>query len=237
MTHSLKYLAVVAILATFFSCKKDNYSPPNLMLTGQLTYQNTPINVEKNAVHLQIYQFGFGRVGPVDETFSQDGSYSTMLFSGDYKMVVPNGDGPFIITQKAPGVPDTLAVTLNSNQTVNIEVTPYYLINASQIAAVGTDSIHAAFQIQKIITDSATAKNIEYVRLFVNKTQFVSGGNNIATANINGADITDAGNVSLGVKVPAMTPTQTYVYARVGLKIVNVEDLIFSPLVKVDLGK
>jgi hypothetical protein len=35
--------------------------------------------------------------------------------------------------------------------------------------------------------------------------------------------------------VPAIVPTQNYVYARVGVKIAGVEDMIFSPVVKVTL--
>jgi len=30
-----------------------------------------------------------------------------------------------------------------------------------------------------------------------------------------------------------MTPTQNYVYARIGVKISGLEDMIFSPLVKI----
>lgn len=234
MRQSLKYIAIIVFVATFFSCKKDNYDPPSLTLSGSITYQGAPINVERNAVHLQIYQYGFGRVGAIDETFAQDGSYSTLLFGGDYKVIIPNGDGPFRVTQKTPGVPDSVAVSMNGNQTVNFEVTPYYLVGNPQITAVGTDSVHAGFQIQKIITD-ANAKDVEYAALYINKTQFVAGSTNIAAANIAGSAIADMNNVSLGVKVPSITPTQNYVYARIGIKIANVEDLIFSPLVKVDL--
>jgi hypothetical protein len=50
---------------------------------------------------------------------------------------------------------------------------------------------------------------------------------------MSGAAITDPANISLQVTIPTITPTQNYVYARVGLKIANVEDMIFSPLMKV----
>ncbi len=234
MRISIKYIFIVALAATFFSCKKDNYDPPNIMLTGRLVYQGEAIQLERNAVHLQIYQYGFGRVGPIDQTFAQDGSYSALLFNGDYQLTIPNGDGPFIRTQKVPGVPDSISVSLSGAQTVDIEVTPYYLVKSPQISAVGADSVSAAFQVQKVITD-VNAKDVEYVVLYINKTQFVAGSNNIASSSLPGSAITDPNNVQLGVHVPSMTPTQNYVYARVGLKIANVEDLIFSPLVKIDL--
>ncbi|HEY4207889.1 MAG TPA: DUF3823 domain-containing protein, partial [Puia sp.] len=77
------------------------------------------------------------------------------------------------------------------------------------------------------------AKDVERVTLYVNKTQYVSGADNIAKTDKNGVDITDPGHVSLNVTVPATYPAQTYVYARVGLKIAGVEDMIFSSVMKV----
>jgi hypothetical protein len=234
MKNSLKYLPVIIIGVALFSCKKDNYSPPGAILSGSLLYQKDTIYVERNAVHFQIYQYGFGKVGPIstDETFAQNGSYSAALFNGDYKLIVPNGDGPFMWKQTVSGTPDSVSITMNGNQTVDLEVTPYYMIRNAQINVSGS-SVSATFKIEKIITD-ANAKDIESVSLYINKTQFVSGNNNIAHADINGADIADPNNISMSVDIPAITPTQNYVFARAGLKINGVEDMIFSPLVKID---
>src|SRR6476659_6767422 len=165
-----KYLFVVALTATIFSCKKDNYDPPSSTLTGHLLYQGDTIYVERNAVHFQIYQYGFGRVGPIstDETFAQDGSYSALLFPGDYKLIIPTGDGPFMWKQTAAGTPDSLAVTVNAAQTTaDFEVTPYYMIRNAQISAAGGSNITASCSLEKIVTD-ANAKDIEYVALYVN---------------------------------------------------------------------
>jgi uncharacterized protein DUF3823 len=233
MKNSFKYLFIIFIITTIFSCKKDNYSPPNAILSGNLLYQGDTIYVERNAVHFQIYQYGFGKVGPIstDETFAQNGSYSAALFNGDYKLIVPNGDGPFMWKQTTAGTPDSVSVTMNGSQTVDLQVTPYYLIQNTQISASG-GNVTASFKIDKVITD-ANAKDIESVSLFINKTQFVSGNNNIARIDLAGADIVNPSSVSLSVAVPSITPTQSYVFARVGLKIAGVEDLIFSPLIQV----
>ncbi|TKK70227.1 DUF3823 domain-containing protein [Ilyomonas limi] len=229
-----KYLFIVALITTIFSCKKDNYDPPSATLSGHLLYQGDTIHVERNAVHFQIYQYGFGRVGQIspDETFAQDGSYSALLFPGDYKITIPSGDGPFIWKQTASGTPDSLSVTVSGNQTADFEVTPYYMIRNAQIAAAGSNNITATCSLEKIIND-ANAKDVEYVALYVNNTQFVSGINNVVSASIAGADISDDNNVQLSVTVPSLVPAQNYVFARIGLKMVNVEDLIFSPLVKI----
>jgi hypothetical protein len=234
MKISFQYLFVLALAATMFSCdKKDNYDPPSSSLTGHLLYQGDTIYVERNAVHFQIYQYGFGRVGQIspDETFAQDGSYSALLFPGDYKITIPNGDGPFIWKQTASGAPDSLSVTVSGNQAADFEVTPYYMIRNAQITG-GSSNVTASCKLEKIIND-VNAKDVEYVALYVNNTQFVSGINNVASSSIAGADISDANNVQLTAQIPTLVPSQNYVFARIGLKIVDVEDLIFSPLIKI----
>jgi hypothetical protein len=220
------FLLLVAMVA----CKKDNYKEPSAQLSGQLQYKGEIINVERNQVPFQLYQYGFGKVGAINGTFAQDGTYGALLFNGNYKLLIPSGQGPFIWKELAPGVPDSMAVTMNGDQTLNIEVTPYYMIRNAQATAAG-GKVTATFKADKIIQD-ANAKDIERVSLYINSGQFV-GTDNIAAMDMSGAAITDPGNISLQVTIPTITPTQNYVYARVGLKIANVEDMIFSPLLKV----
>jgi hypothetical protein len=221
---------LVAVGTILFSCKKDNYKEPSSTLSGRIVYKGEAINVENYQVPYQLYQFGFGKVGSIDGSFTQDGTYSAVLFNGNYKLIVPNGQGPFKWKQLASGAPDSVAVTINGNQTLDLEVTPYYMIRTPAVTG-GAGKVSATFKAEKIITD-ASAKNIERVTLYINKTQFVSGANNIGTANLSGAAIADPNNISLSVSVPNISP-QAYVYARIGLKIEGVEDLIFSPVQKI----
>jgi hypothetical protein len=235
MKELFRYIVIPALLLSFYSCKKDNRSAPSTYLTGAIMYKGDSINVERNQVPYQLYQYGFGKVGQIgnNTTFEQNGSYSQVLYDGDYKLIIPNGQGPFLWKQDVSGNPDSLAISLKGNQTVNLEVTPYYMIRNTQITAAG-GIVTANFKIEKIITDSL-AKNIERVSLYINRTQFVSGGDNVAAKDMAGADITDPNNISLSVTVPPITPNQNYIFARVGVKIANVEDMIFSPLQKIPL--
>ena len=234
MKHYFKYVLILGAIVSFASCKKDNYAEPGSFLTGKLMYNGDSIQVERNQVPYQLYQFGFGKVGPIAATFAQDGSFSQVLFNGNYKLIIPNGQGPFIWKQTADGNPDSLSVTMDGSQTLNLEVTPYYMIRNAQISGSG-GNITASFKVEKIITDPAMAKDIERVSLYINKTQFVSGGDNIGATNMVGSDITDPNNITLSVAVPNLATTQPYVFARVGIKIANVEDMIFSPLQKISL--
>lgn len=218
------------MMITVMSCKKDNYDPPSVTLSGRLVYNGESIGVEHDKVTFELYQYGFGKVGALGNTFKQDGTYSMLLFNGEYKMIVPNGQGPFQWKQKSQGGPDTVVINLNGNQQVDLPVTPYYMIRNPQITASG-GKVNASFSIEKIITD-ATARNIENVSLYINKTQFVSGTDNNGAAGINGGDITNPSSVSLSVNIPDIMPAQNYVFARIGLKIDGLDDRIFSPLVK-----
>ncbi|HZW71483.1 MAG TPA: DUF3823 domain-containing protein [Hanamia sp.] len=242
MKNLFRYILIPVMAFSFFSCKKDNYSQPGAFLTGAILYNNDTIYVERNQVPYQLYQYGFGKVGQIgsNTTFEQNGSYSQALFNGDYKLIIPNGQGPFMWKQDASGNPDSLSITLKGNQTVNLEVTPYYMVRNATFSYSSSDSmITASFKAEKIITDAVNAKDIERVSLYINKTNFVSGGDNIAFTDMAGGAIADPDNITLKVQIPFLDPkfatTQNYIFARVGIKIVNVEDMIFSPLQKISL--
>lgn len=232
MKRTFQYIAVLALCAAGMSCKKDNYKEPSSTLSGRLLYKGESIGLENYQVPYQLYQFGFGKVGAIDGTFNQEGAYSSLLFDGDYKLIIPNGQGPFLWKKLASGAPDSTAISLRGSQTLDLEVTPYYMIRTPQVTG-GSGKVTVTFKAEKIITDPALAKNIERVNLYINKTQFVSGANNIANAQISGGAIADPNNISMNVTVPGIAP-QTYVYARVAIKISGVEDLIFSPVQKVN---
>ncbi|MEP7143842.1 MAG: DUF3823 domain-containing protein, partial [Ferruginibacter sp.] len=68
---------------------------------------------------------------------------------------------------------------------------------------------------------------------YINKTQYVSGGDIIASAGIAGAAIIDPNSGSLEVAIPAIVPVQNYIFARIGLKIAGVEARIFTPVQKI----
>ena len=222
---------ILGLLLAATGCKKDNYAATSATLNGQLTYKGSPIGVEYNQVPFNLYQPGFGKSAPIVGTFQQDGTYSTLLFNGNYKFTIPPNQGPFMWKELGANKRDTLAVVVSGNQTLNIEVTPYYMVREAKITAAAK-VVTAVFNIEKVITD-VNAKDIDRVSLYINKTQFVSGGDQIAGTDLAGSAITSLNNISMSVNVPGISPTQNYVFARVGIKIAGVEDMIFSPVVKV----
>lgn len=233
MKFRFHYIFLLALVLGAASCKKDNYKAPSSTLKGRIMYNAEEIGLEYNQVPLELYQSGFGKVGAIAGSFAQDGTYSTLLFDGNYKLIIPNGQGPFQWKQNAAGGRDTLAVTVNGDQTLDLQATPYFMVRGAAYQVAGR-AVSATFRADQIITGT-DAKTIERIDLYINKTQFVSSADNIANAEIAGSAITNPASISLTATVPAISPTQNYVFARIGLKINGVEDMIFSPVQKIQL--
>lgn len=232
MKRNFHYTLMIALAVLAFSCRKDNYDAPSSLFTGRLVYQGEAIQVEYDRVPFELYQYGFGKVGPINGTITPDGSFSHLLFNGEYKFVIRPGQGPFYWPESG-GKADSIPIVINGNLQKDIEVEPYYMVRTPQFNYAG-GKVTGNFKVQQIITDSR-AKTIEKAVLFINKTTFVSNDNNIARAEIGGGAIVDPNNISLNVTVPAINPTQNYVFARIGVKANGVEDWIFSPVQKIQL--
>ena len=230
--HHTIFFAVCALAIS--SCSKDNYMPPTVPLTGALTYKGEPLQFQSSQVGLEIYQYGFGKVGSIYEAASQDGTYAALLFAGNYKLTIPNGQVPFKWNQAVPGVPDSLSIALTANQKLNIEVMPYWMVRTPVFTAA-SGKVTATFKAEQIITD-ASAKSIFQVALFLNKTQLVSsdGNQHLVEVDIKNGAITDLNNISITATIPTnIVPAQNYIFARVGININGLGYWIFSPVQKI----
>lgn len=225
------YILFFALCTVILSCKKDNYEEPAATLSGRIVYKGEPLNFEYNRVNYELYQPGFGKTGPIGSVFTPEGGFSHVLFDGNYKLVVPAGQGPFVWKQTSAGKPDSVAITLKGNTSLDIEVMPYFMIRTPQLSFAG-GKVTGTCKLEKIVTD-ANAKTIERVTLYISKLQFADSQTNVATTNLAGNAITDLNNVSLTVTVPVLTPTQNYVFARIGVKFSGVDDMIFAPTKKI----
>ncbi|NML41911.1 DUF3823 domain-containing protein [Chitinophaga sp. G-6-1-13] len=227
MRNSL-FIIIIVLLAA--SCKKDNYAAPGTSFKGRIICQGEAVNVSQGEVFFELWESGWGKRTPVNVAIAQDGSFSSLLFDGNYQLVLPKGQGPYLTLPDAASHTDTMLLQLKGDRTMDIAVLPYYMIRNAKASANGRQ-VTTNCKLDKIITDTR-AKNVERITLYVNRTQFVDGINNIATQSINGGDIQDPGNITLQVNVPAVNPAQSSVFVRVGVKIEGVEDMIFSPVIE-----
>ena len=230
----LQLIIILGVLSSFlYSCGLDNYDAPGSVLEGRLVYNGEPINVSYNDVTFQLWEPGWQKKAEINVAVDQDGSYSALLFNANYKLIIPSNQGPFRSKPNAESASDTILVNLSGNKVLDIEVEPYYMIRNPLFTAAGR-VVTGTFKADKIIT-GVNAKNIEEVAIYVNKTMFVDFRSNVASTTLAGSAITDLNSITLSTTVPALVPTQTYVFVRIGLKIQGIEDLIFSPIVKVNL--
>ncbi|MEK6481011.1 DUF3823 domain-containing protein [Catalinimonas sp. 4WD22] len=240
MKIKFHYIISLALSTALFSCEKDNYEAPSSLLSGRLLYQGTPLNFEYNRVSYELYQDGFGKTGPLNagipnvqgSFFTSEGEYSQLLFNGTYKMVVPNGQGPFLWGEEAD-MPDTVIINVSGNTHQDFEVIPFWMIRNTQLSGSG-NQVSGTFALEQIVTD-ANARDIESVTLYVSKTLFANSQTNVATNTIEGNALIDLSNVSLSATVPELVPTQSYVFASIGVKLTGIDDMIFSPTQKIDL--
>lgn len=233
MKANFQYTVMIVMGVFFASCSKDNYEAPSSAFKGRLVFQGEPINVSYNDVYFELWEPGWGKSTPIVVNISQDGSFSSLLFNANYKLVIPVAQGPFrSLTDKTTNS-DTILLKVSDNLTHDIEVLPYYMIRNPKFVAAGR-KVTATFAAEQIIKD-ANAKDIERVSLYICKTQFVDGRNSVATKDLGGTDITNPAGISLQVDVPALIPEQKTVFARVGIKIAGVEDMIYSPVQEITL--
>lgn len=232
--QQLTWLLPVIFFAACSLNNFDNYDKPEITLRGALHYQGDSVRVSYNNVTFELWQGGFGEESPIDVTIDQNGSYSAALFEGDYRLVVPPGQGPFISSSIGEDGSDTLRVELRGDQQLDIEIQPYFMIRNPQFSVSG-NTVSANFGIEQIVTGD-NARDVEFAELYISKTRYVDTRTSIGSSAIAGSDISDMSGISLNTEVPGMTPTQDYVFARIGVKITAVEDMIFSPIQRIQLN-
>jgi hypothetical protein len=236
------YLIVGAFLT---SCVYDNYASPDNQFSGRIVYQGEPVwvknssghNMDDAEVYFYLYESGWQKSNmPIRVVVNQNGTFSSLLFAANYKMVMPAGVGPYVASS------DTTALSINGSKTMDIEVTPYYMVRNSTFTM--SDSIVTAnFKIEKIITDTR-AQDIQSVSLFINRLLITDDSNNIAYTEMSGSDITDMNNIKMQVRMPSLSsiegigiPTnQKTIFARIGLKINNVNNMIYSPVQEITIN-
>lgn len=230
----IRLIIILGVISSFLvSCGYDNYDAPGSKLEGKLVYKGEAINVSYNDVSFQLWEPGWQLKGEINVSVDQTGAFSALLFDATYKLIIPSNQGPFRSLTNTETGSDTMLVKVQGNKVMDIEVEPYYMIRTPEFTVSG-GVVTGTFKAEKIITGT-NAKEIERVAIYVNKTQFVDFRSNIAVSDLSGSGITDPNVIILKTTVPSMTPTQTYVFARIGLKVDGVEDMIFSPVVKINL--
>lgn len=247
MTRTYNYILGLLLIFALASCALDNYEPPKSFLKGRLVYNGEPVMVGDRQVEFRAVEPGYARVNPLPIYVAEDGSFSTLFFDSTYKLYFLNGEGPFKPKLNPETQSDTIIVSLQGSKTMDIEVTPYYMVRNPQFSYdKAAKTVTATLKVEQIIT-GAGALNVESVVITLHKTSLINGREdgyrddekkwrNSRTTSLSRNDIATLDNVSItGILPDYYLPSQNYVYARVGVKIVGLNDMVFSPVQKIEL--
>jgi hypothetical protein len=203
----------------------DNYSAPNATLTGRVVYQGTAVGVRSNGVQLELWQPGYELNQKIPIHIAQDGSFSARVFDGDYKLNLLPGNGPWVDNR------DTILIQVRGHAAVDVPVVPYYTIENPSIGHA-SGSIESTFNVGSV----NITREVEYVGLYVSTTTFVDRTNMaVRTERPRSAIPTLDAPIALSVTLPANLAQRNDVYARIGVKTVGVDELLFSPVQKITL--
>jgi hypothetical protein len=219
----LIYLAIASGIV-LSACELDNYDPPTSTLKGYVMYEGEPVGVRSDAVELELWQHGYDLFTKIPVMIAQDGSYSAKLFDGDYKLVLRRG-GPWVDNT------DSLDVQVRGTTIVDVPVRPFYRIRNQSFKRDGA-MITADFNIEEIAGEG----QIDRISLFVSTTTIVDHYNQEERADLRGNAIGDLNNKqSIKLVLPEDLKDRSYVFARLGIQAAGAPELIYTPVVKLEL--
>jgi hypothetical protein len=223
MKRFITLLVGLGLLAA--GCKKDNISPPESQLTGRVIFQNESVNVRgQGNVQLELWQRGEKFRNKIQVFIAQDGTYSATLFDGDYKLTRLRDNGPW------QNNTDSIDVKVRGNTVIDVPVQPYYMVRQTTIAKSGSNVTASG-----LVSQVATGRTVEEVTLLLNTTQFVDINNSLlGRTSLTGSALSNlAQPLNLSVAIPASA--KGAVYARIGVRMQGVGELIYSPVQKITL--
>ncbi|MCD8043567.1 MAG: DUF3823 domain-containing protein [Tannerellaceae bacterium] len=209
------------LLVLLTGCGKDNYDAPDSQLTGRVVYKGEPIQVRGSdeRVRLQLYQDGYDYRTPIEVFVTQDGSFSALLFDGEYKMVTRDNNGPWVNSR------DTTLVTVKGNTHVDMEVTPYFTISNADIT-LANNVITAKFDITRIV-DTA---EMDRVILLAGQTAFVD--DDYKVLRVDWTDNLQTGTVTYTAELNDEAKEAIVLNGRVCVWTRGADQGIYSPIFK-----
>jgi len=216
------YISVILLLTgLMYSCGMDNYDEPESHLTGKITYNGEAIGVRHGAVIFDLYQDDYELSNTIEVFVAQDGTFSSMLFNGKYRMVARDNNGPWLNDSQP------VEFTVKGNTQVEYKVTPYYILSNVDITRTGNNVTGAC-----TINKAGGSNDLEDIALYVGKTLFVDDRDYNKVISINNDPVEGAVN-TLSLDISDIESKHTILYARIGLKIHGIDQRIFSDVVQI----
>lgn len=228
-----------ALAAVFTSCEYDNFEAPNTTLTGKMVYDGQAVSVKNNQVSFRLYEPGWELSASTYLTVqvAQDGTFSASVYTGKtYNLVRVENVGPWV----NPTAADMVTIeNCQGGQTVDIPVTPYYLLDNASISCTGK-IVSGTCSVREV----TAGRNIEFVGLYAGRNLIVDDSYNFGgTAGSTTTTAVAGGQVSLQLDLNGLSvnstsgslPSTGFIYARMGLKIEGIDAMIYTEPIKVSI--
>lgn len=220
MKNLINILCVFIITLT--SCGYDNYDPPGSQLSGKFVYEGTQVGVRHDVDALQLYEPGWQNFAPINVHVNQDGTFSALLFDGDYKLVMTHGNAPWVDHS------DTIDIQMRGSQSIEVEVIPFFMIRNENIKLEGSNTATATFKLEQIVE----SRQLQYVSLYIGETQFVDNRFKLKEERLN---TVEDFNEPITLSVDLSGLNKNLVFARIGVKTEGSSELLFSQVKQIDL--
>ncbi|AWW30244.1 hypothetical protein DN752_08960 [Echinicola strongylocentroti] len=208
------------------SCEYDNFEEPKSTLTGRIVYEGEPLGVRNQGVQLELWQHGYDLFQKIPVYVSQDGTFSAKLFNGDYKLTLIRGNGPWMDQT------DSLDVSLSGSQEIDVEVNPYFTIDAPSYEIVNDTIVRANFTVNQINATST----LELAAVYLGRTSLTDRVRKEGDEEVFGEQITPGTPATVDVTIPNGLRGRGDLFVRVGVKTLGVEELLYSQVDNVSIN-
>lgn len=214
---TLKSCMILLIGLIAASCEFDNFEEPKSTLTGRIVYNDKTLGLRSNGVQLELWQHGYDLFQKIPIYVAQDGTFSAVVFDGDYKMTLIRGNGPW------KDRTDSLDVQVRGSQMIDVEVQPYFVISNTSYKVNG-NSIAVTFTLE----NTNSGRNLEYASIFMGRTILTDALRNDGNYRLPMQDIVFGTPMTVNVPIPGGLATRSEIFIRVGAKTAGVAELVYS---------
>lgn len=224
-----QFSVIITIISLALAgCEYDNFAEPESVLSGRVIFEGKPVGVRTDGPQLELWQDGHALRTLIPVHIKYDGTYSAVLFDGQYKLV-RKGDSPWL--QQAS---DTILVNVKGNTMLDVPVTPYFTLTDESFQRQN-NQVTARFKVNKIVDNA----NLDVVRLFFSKNKLVDNAKLASQSHRVDADkstIVLGQQSTLVAQVPEDLRGLGYVFVRLGVKSNLTGEYYYSPEQRIDLN-
>ena len=214
------------LLFIFAACEYDNFDEPKSVLTGRVVYNGVPVGVRTNGTQLELWQSGFQLFEKIPVYIAQDGTFSAVLFDGNYKLVRLSG---------APweNQTDTINVQVKGNTVIDVDVKPYFTVSNASYSKSG-NTLTANFQVSKISENA----QLDNVKVYLGKSVLTDQNKSEASVDVDLSEyvpVTGNVNMTQAIEIPSSLAGYPYIFSRVGVKSSQSNEYYYTQVEKIEL--